>query len=151
MLHQKFFVVALLSVFAIYTGCHKKPFVPLTLSDIEHYEAKLVGTWAKGFTLEVSSLTIAQSGEKYSVHFQTAGCVGEDDKTLSASFANSVLHLDAPIREYSSEAYDTIYVLRVDNETLLVPSIYLDEFMANLNKNHGHYDGGMRPYTRSRY
>ncbi len=94
----------------------------------------ITGAWSLKLHLTSSSLAISEraTGE-FEVQFCTGGCLGGIRLARTGRFEGGILCLDQPVAEYRPATYTKLYAIRWDGEAYLLPSMYVDEFLASLS------------------
>ncbi|MCC6489426.1 MAG: hypothetical protein IT364_18145 [Candidatus Hydrogenedentes bacterium] len=75
-----------------------------------------------------TDMIIAPKDGLYSVRFIAWGCVGELYFERTATFANGVVHLDKPVRDFWSNTYQDLYAVKACEREFLVPACVAKDF-----------------------
>jgi hypothetical protein len=93
----------------------------------------IVGTWRSEPFRGNSSIEIGHPGSgEYGVTFSDGGCLGWWRLHRLGRYANGVLTLNAPVREYGVYTYQRLYMVRVGETDYLVPDARIEQFESNL-------------------
>lgn len=78
------------------------------------------------------------------IDFESSGCLDQWGATRTGWYADGVLSLNEPVKEYNDTTYDRLYSLRVEGMDYLVPDVHLGRFLNSLaSKNETEYEVGL--------
>ena len=96
-------------------------------------QIEITGKWRLWRLMEGSTLTVHKPvGGTYPIEFLTGGCMGGWKSKSRGHYADGVLTLNTPIKEYGSFAYRRFYVVRAADTDYLVPDFRLGEFRRKM-------------------
>lgn len=86
--------------------------------------------------LDVASLVVRPKGPSgYSIALSTAGCLSNWDLEREGEYANGILSLNKPVKEYGSSPYDTLYAVSVAGADYLISQDSLLFLMEHYSMN----------------
>jgi hypothetical protein len=101
---------------------HPRPDDEVVPDELVRYPTMdVTGEWVFGGYLDRTSLSIRyDSGDRYDVDVSARGCLSHWQLLRTATYADGVLHLSRPVKNYHGTTFEKLYAIRRDGLDLLV-------------------------------